>query len=372
VAIWALAAYTYHARVWQLALLGFAQTTPLLSSGLIGPVIDRVGAKAAAIAGLAASALIGILLAISGGEVQLVVLAAPLTAANACFTTAIDTMPRHVPSYLSTYMLVTWMSGATNAAVVLGPLIASALLSIHSITGVFLTLAGVSGISALLISLVPLHDSRCPRTTPQRGPRRRIQFRGTVRDPVSKTALGLTLIVWLTYGVYISLEPVYVRDILHDGATIFGLLQTAFGIGLVCFSPIVAFLGKSLQTVRGLAAVAVTIAFTETLYISTNQVVVAFGGCFAWGCAVALYSGPSQSILLTAAGDGSTGRAMAAFRLVQAAGQTLGLGIVGTIASSVGTRMVLWITALILAVWASRTYWLSPRPDISNSRQPVP
>src|SRR5581483_12422524 len=101
--------------------------------------------------------------------------------------------------------------------------------------------------------------------------------------------LTLSLAVFLTWGTFMVIEPLYARQVLHQTATVFALLQMAFGVGLMGTGLCLPRFGDRFATPR---AVAVSVAFSgvaAATYIGTHWVAVAFIGVFFWGIDVGFY-----------------------------------------------------------------------------------
>ena len=52
--------------------------------------------------------------------------------------------------------------------------------------------------------------------------------------------------VYLIWGAFVVVEPIYVREVLHGSPTLFAMLQSTFGVGLVVTGIVVARLGERL------------------------------------------------------------------------------------------------------------------------------
>ena len=61
--------------------------------------------------------------------------------------------------------------------------------------------------------------------------------------------------VYLIWGAFLVIEPIYVREVLHGSPTMLALLQTTFGVGLLLTTLLVTRLGERVARIR-VAAIA--------------------------------------------------------------------------------------------------------------------
>jgi hypothetical protein len=138
----------------------------------------------------------------------------------------------------------------------LGPLAAALLLDLSTPAAVFVTSAGLSLASAVL--LLGLSYERPPRARPQ--PLRRIAhetvegFRALARYPDAGLLIGLALVQALTQGFLYVFVVVIAFDLLGMGASGVGLLTGAVGAGAVASSlgASTFVTGRRLATLEGI------------------------------------------------------------------------------------------------------------------------
>src|SRR5690606_23516367 len=92
--------------------------------------------------------------------------------------------------------------------------------------------------------------------------------------------------LWALFGV---LEPLYVRAVLGASDSVFALLQTVFGVGLVGAGLTLAVLGDRVARPRYVAIATIVSGATAALYVGTESLVVAYVGVFLWGIDVAFF-----------------------------------------------------------------------------------
>jgi sugar phosphate permease len=106
--------------------------------------------------------------------------------------------------------------------------------------------------------------------------------------------VGSVYLLWALFGL---LEPLYVRDVLGESDTVFAMLQTVFGIGLVGAGLALATIGDRMARPRYVAMAVIASGATAALYVGTESLVVAFIGVFLWGIDVAFFYIPAKTLL---------------------------------------------------------------------------
>ncbi|MHB1854255.1 MAG: MFS transporter, partial [Acidimicrobiales bacterium] len=131
--------------------------------------------------------------------------------------------------------------------------------------------------------------------------------------PVARFVLSLSLAVFLTWGTFLVIEPLYARQVLHQSATVFALLQMAFGVGLVTTGLTLPRLGARVAGTRSVAISVMLSGLAAATYIGTHLLAVAFIGVFLWGIDVGFYYAPAQTLLQRATPMAAHGRVMGLF-----------------------------------------------------------
>jgi predicted MFS family arabinose efflux permease len=181
--------------------------------------------------------------------------------------------------------------------------------------------------------------------------------------------------VFLTWGAFFVIEPLYVRDVLHRSPSVLGLLQSCFGVGLVGTSLLLPKFGDRVATPRGVALSVMVSGLAAALYVGTRSEPVAFAGVFLWGVDVAFFSAPVRTVLQRATPAQVHGRVLALVGTLDGWGNAAALPLTGLLMAAFGVRAA-GITAGALAllagsvglVVASRIRLPSPASPPSTSR----
>jgi predicted MFS family arabinose efflux permease len=189
------------------------------------------------------------------------------------------------------------LGGAQDVAIVLGPIVAALVNARWGLEGAFLADAltfVVGALVALRITVGPATRVE-KRESPWRELRAGLVL--TRRSEGLRWTLAVVASVYLLWALFGLLEPLYVRDVLGESDTVFALLQTAFGVGLVLAGLALARIGDRIARPRYVAFAVMLSGLTAALYLGTDSVVVAFVGVFLWGVDVAFFYVPAKTLL---------------------------------------------------------------------------
>ena len=312
VALWGFAAYRFHSGPGQVALIGLAWTAPgALLSMVSGWPIDRFGPKATLLASNLVGMASALAMAASDTYGALLALAAVAGAVEAFGRPAAMSLPPRLVDDADLLAANSLMGMSEQSAIVFGPLVASAAISLWGLRSAFLVDAAtfVAGTAALLpLRLRPVPPSHEAAPAPNDV---LAGLRLAWRLPTVRRTLTVALAVFCSWGAFFVLEPLYVRDVLHRSAATFGFLQTAFGVGLIGMTAILPRIGERTVSLRGLAVSAVGSGAAASLYVGTSYLAVAAVGVFLWGVVTALFMPPMQTLLQRATPVEAHGRVMA-------------------------------------------------------------
>jgi MFS family permease len=330
------------------ALVSFCRTLPLLLVSLFsGPIIDYLGRRRAMIAAQSANLLAYVVIALLLWSGR----AAPWNIALAAFwlgtAWAIDWPTRRslVPDLLGKELMIDGLlleSFLTGLGRIIAPALAGALIAHSGALGCYLGMVILSGCA--LGVLFPLLRGA--------GPREARPFTIAVLPVVgqgmryvrsSQTLLAVMLItlvmnVWIF--PYVSLLPVFARDVLLKGPIELGLLSTATGIG--------AFLGLlALQVLRRRVSVGVLFVLgTGWMCLALAAFALSSVYSFSWamlvcaGMGMACFGTLQSTIVLLSTSDEMRSRVMSILVLA-IGGDPLGQLQIGTLAERVGVQAAL-------------------------------
>ncbi len=338
---------------WWVALIGFYRYCPLL---LIGPfsaaITDRFKRRSLIVVLQLSNGMgIGLLAALMGlGVLEYWHIALVSLILGACWALDWPTRRALIPDLVGKERVVDAMvlenlfQGLTRFT---GPLGAGTLLALVGMLGALVVLA-VLGMASTLILLGMKTDARAPSA-----PRGMLDFWQSARaglgyvrrQPRILGAVLTTVLMNVWVFPYMTLLPVFARDVLHQGPFGLGLLGAVHGIGTFVGLVVVnsarnfwskewLFAGGAVLTCLGIAGFASSTSFLFSLLL----LMVA-------GLGHASFSSMQSSIILLEASDEMRGRAMGALVLA------IGLGPLGRLQS--GAMAAAWGAPLAVGSMAA-------------------
>ncbi|MET0627086.1 MAG: MFS transporter [Acidimicrobiia bacterium] len=298
IAIWGFASFQFDAGAGDLALLFVVLGIPgALLGPLLGVPIDRLGPKRTLLVANLLGVVSALLLTQADSFLQIVLLALPLGLIEALAAASLDAIPPRLVGDDQLVAANALLGGAQNVAIVFGPIIAALVNERWGLEGAFLADAAtfmVGALVALTISLEP-----APRTVEPDTTWRELRAGLTLarRTEGLRWTFVVVASVYLLWALFGLLEPLYVRDVLGESDSVFAMLQTVFGVGLVLTSIALAKLGDRVARPRVVAYAVIVSGLTAALYLGTQSLAVAFVGVFLWGVDVAFFYVPAKTLL---------------------------------------------------------------------------
>jgi MFS family permease len=249
------------------------------------------------------------------------------------------------------------------------PLVAGAIVAAFSERATFIIDAVSFGLSALLISR--LNFSRPPREGADKS------LRGLTRDFVEGNrfifthpglsfvfiAMAVAMFVLSSFSPLIS---IFVRDQLHAGAMLFGIISGMVGVGLILGTSLITrIVGKRPQPSVVLVGLLITGVATSVLGVSYYGWEAAVS-MFILGFAVSLVLIPAQTMSQQETPVEMAGRVSSTFMSMISIAQILGLLVSGTLAEKLGIRQLFFsCTAFLIVIATAGWIYLRSRVPVN-------
>jgi len=166
------------------------------------------------------------------------------------------------------------------SSLALGPLLAAVSIASFGVEGAFVVNAATYLVGVLVLLPFRIGPAPVPAGTETQGVV--AEIREGLRVVRARLELRRLFVlagsVYLIWGAFVVVEPIYVREVLHGTPTLFAMLQSTFGIGLVATGIVVARLGDRLVRWSVVCIAAIGSAAGAALYVGTAIVAVAFVG----------------------------------------------------------------------------------------------
>jgi len=354
------------------AVLGVRAVPMILLAPLSGVAADRYDRKwllqasqllaAAVSAGLGAALALGVV-----GVWMLFVFTVLMGASNvidrpARFTTAFELVPREIAAKAMALNTIGF-----SLMRVVGPALAGYLIAWFSASGTFFILALLYAASALvaLTVAIPAPRSRAARASALAEMAEALRF--SVRDPVMRMLLALGALPYLLLvPVWVTLFPIYAKDIFAAGPQGLGILLTSVGLGGTLGGIIANVLARrERQGVLQAAWIAVMAA--AILGVAASPTLALAAACaFFGGLAEMALTASNMALLQLSAPEAMRGR-IASLMLLYPAMISTGSFLAGPLADLLGARAA--AATLAAAALAVIAYLYLSSPLIREIRQ---
>jgi DHA3 family macrolide efflux protein-like MFS transporter len=254
-----------------------------------------------------------------------------------------------------------WIEGATSVSFVVGPGVGALLARFISIDSVFVLDAATSLVAVFLIWGVRLHRVPAAAASASDAPAvPRSSALAELRDGLRYVYINRALrypvllgtVMWIGFGSFGALEPLFYRDVLKVGIETLGYINAVFGLGLAAGAWLAARLPERLMTARGLALVSVLVGLGGVLYVGTRSIVIVAIGAITWGVVAGVTEVVLKVVMQSATPDEYMGRSMSAASMHRQAGELLPLAVSPSLARLFGVQPVLIGGGLLLSVAA--------------------
>jgi MFS transporter, ENTS family, enterobactin (siderophore) exporter len=323
------AAYRFHAGTAQLGLLLASFSLPfLILTAPLGMVTDRWSPKWFLAAGHIVSTL-AVVVAFVAHSLEWLYLASIIDGIGAAAAIpARGSLTALLVDKRSLVQANGMLNTASMLAVIIGPGLSGLLFRHGGQTSVYWFI--LAALTAGLVLVLPIPDRR-----PRGGERESfaadlaVGFRLSWREPELRSLLFMAAAAWFLLTVLVTLEPLFVKDVLHRGVDGLGFLWSANGVG--------AFVGALALTRTeraggretwfiGISLVVAGVGYA--VYVGTSVYGVAVAGDVVLGVGFAWYLSLSQALIQRVAPEHMRGRVTGVIGMLQeGASLTCSLGI---------------------------------------------
>ena len=361
IAIWGFASSHFHANSIQIALLGLAWSAP---GALVGPLagvpVDRFVPRVVLVASDAVGAATAVAMASAHSFGMLVALAFGSGLVQAAGVPAGQSLPPRLVDDSDLLQANSLLAMADQSAIVVGPLVAAAVIADLGVQAAFYVDAVTFVVGALSVLPLRLRPLAAPVGKTSLWDDLRTGLQLARSTPVVRRTLALAAVAFASWGAFFVLEPLYVRDVLHRTAALLGLFQTAFGIGLLTTTAFLHRIGDRLASVRVISLSVAVSGLAAATYVGTHILAVAFVGVVAWGVDAAFFLPPMQVVLQRATPAAAHGRILALSSTADGVANVIAIPLTGVCVGLIGVRTT---GALVgaLAVAAGLAGWLAEK-----------
>jgi MFS family permease len=251
-------------------------------------------------------------------------------------------------------------SGGFNLARIVGPSIAAIILGKYGLAWCF----GINALSYFAV-LGSLARVKLPAWTPVQhlvSPAEQLkQGLRYIRSSRAVSGLMGVIAVYSIFGFqYLTMMPVVARDVLHTGASGYGLLLTFVGIGALTGALSLAGLGGRIRRGRLFNATAYAFAGLTILFSLMRTVHIAAFVLLFLGLTMLINGALANGILQSVVPDELRGRVMATYVFVYVGFTPIGSFIAGAMARVVGVQWAIFTGGVVMLAYSLWAFWKYP------------
>ncbi len=351
VGIWGKAAYDLDATPAQLAtVMAALGVASLIGASVAGVLVDRFDPRRVVIWGEVAFVPAALSLAFVDTIPALAIATFALGLVGTPVFTAISSFgPFLTDDEDRLTKINSWIEGASWTAFVLGPAIGALLAGSIGIDSIFVLDAVTSVIGAALLWPVSVRQMAKTETPLGGWAELKDGFRIAYGNPRLRFYLWLGTSVWLLFGVFSALEPLFYRDVLGVEVEALGWVNSIFGLGLVSGTVISARLPERMRTARWLTVLVGLNAVGVLAYVGTDILTVVVLAAPLWGLIIGQMAPLHRTMIQVNSPEQAVGRIMGVNHIHSEVGHLLPLAFAPAIAALLGVQQTLLAAGTVVA-----------------------
>jgi predicted MFS family arabinose efflux permease len=369
VGIWGKAAFELEATPSQLAaVMAALGVASLIGASVAGVLVDRFDPRRVVIWGELAFVPAALSLIFADTIPSLVVATFLLGLVGTPVFTAISSFAPFLTDDEDRLARInSWIEAASWSAFVIGPAIGALLAGSIGVDSIFAFDALTSVVAAALLWPVRLRD--VARAESHSGGFNELKdgFRYAYGNRRLRFYILVGSSIWLLFGVFSTLEPLFYRDVLGVDIEALGWINSIFGIGLIGGTLISSRLPERYRSATWLTILVGLNAIGVLAYVGTDLVqVVVFAAPF-WGLIIGQMAPLHRTLVQLNAPEDMVGRIMGVNHIHSEVGHLVPLAFAPAIAAQLGVQQTLLASGTIVAVVAIVAFVPARRLDRTRS-----
>ncbi|MFN2557616.1 MAG: MFS transporter [Nitriliruptorales bacterium] len=354
IGLWGKAAFEFDGSPADLAAMAALIAFGSIAGNIVGGLlVDRRDARAVLVASELVFVPATLALALAGSMPQLLALGFASWVAAGLIETSLHSMPTALVEGDEALAAVNArLESAGWLALVAGPALGAALVSVADVDAVFVFDAATSLVALLLLRGVRLRapeQAQVPMTSLAEV-RAGLAYSYTQR-PIA-TVMYLGSLSWLAFGVFLALEPLYFRDVLGTDVEAVGWMNALFGLGLFAGSTLLERSVDRRPGFRAAIVLSVVAGLGSLLYVGTASLAWVAAGAVIWSVPLGALLPLLRALAQRETRAGMVGRVMGAVAMQENAASILPLAFAPWAASALGVQAVLLASGGLVAVGA--------------------
>lgn len=378
VGIWGKAAFDLDADPGELALvMGALGIASLIGASVAGVLVDRFNPRRVVLWGevLFVPAALSLMFAETIPTLALTTFFLGLVG-TPVFTAISSFAPFITEDEDRLTKVNSWIEGASWTAFVIGPAAGAILAGSVGIDSIFVLDAATSVVAAALIWPVQVRDLSEGSERHSGLQELREGFQIAYGNPRLRFYILLGSLVWLLFGTFSALEPLFYRDILGVEVEALGWVNSIFGIGLVSGTLIIGRLPERYRTAFWLTVLIAMNGLGVLLYVGTDLLPVVVVAAPVWGLIIGMMAPLHRTLIQVNSPDALVGRIMGVNHIHSEVGHLIPLVFAPALAAWLGVQPTLLAWGGVVAVGASlflgRARRLDETREVSVPRPGLP
>lgn len=372
VGIWGKAAYEFNASPREQALLmGSLGVFSLFGASAAGVLIDRYDPRRVLMWSELLFVPSALALVLPSNIGQMTVAVAVLALSSAAVMTTVASFPPFLTDdQTRLHRINALIEAAGSLAFVAGPALGALIVRFASLDWIFVLDAATSVVAVAVVAGVRL----TPVAKKTRGPALRDLREGFrfsfARRPL-RLYMGMSGAIWISFGSFGALEPLFYRDVLGTGPEALGWVNTIFGVGILGGSVLLGRLPSRFVSARVLTMLSLGSGLGAVIYTGTDYLLVVGIGAFFWGLILGVLFPLMRTLIQLDAPEHLTGRVIGTTNVTNQVGELLPLTFVPSLAVAFGLQPVLVGSGVFMIAVASLSYREGAHVDRVRKRAPV-
>jgi MFS transporter, DHA3 family, macrolide efflux protein len=380
VGIWGKAAFTLDATPGELAfVMGALGVASLISTSVAGVLIDRFDPRRVLLWGeiFFIPAVLSMILADT--IPLLVVTSFLLGLVGAPVFTAISSFAPFLTDDEDELARINGViEAAAWAAFVIGPAAGAVIAASVGVDGIFVLDAATSAIGAALVVRVRIRPAAKVEAVGSGWRELRDGFSFAYGHHRLRFYIWLGSSVWLLFGFFSALEPLFFRDVVGVEVETLGWVNSIFGLGLVAGTWLSARIPGRLRTARTLTALVGLNALGVVAYVGTGRLPVVMTAGVVWGVIIGAMVPLHRTLIQVNTPEPLVGRIMGVNHMHAEVGHLIPLTFAPALAATFGVQSTMLASGLVVAA-AAMLFWpgavrldrtrevLVPKPEIPDA-----
>jgi predicted MFS family arabinose efflux permease len=373
VGIWGKAAFELEATPGQLAVVMAALgVASLIGASVAGVLIDRYDPRRVLLWGEVFFVPVALALVFADSIPTLAVGTFLLGLVGAPVYTAITSFAPFLTENQDELARINGLiEGASWAAFIVGPAAGAVIAGSVGVDGIFVLDAVTSAIGAVLVAGVRLRTVAA-KTEHHSGLTELRQGLGfAYGSDRLRFYIWLGSAVWLLFGFFSALEPLFFRDVVGVEVETLGWVNSLIGIGLVGGTLVSSRLPTGLRTARTLTVLVGLNALGVVAYTGTGRLPVVMTAGVVWGALIGVLVPLHRTLIQVNTPEDMVGRIMGVNQMHSEVGHLLPLTIAPVLAASFGVQATMLASGVVAAVAAALAWPGATRLD-QTRMVPVP